>query len=154
MTELPGTEWRNTPWTVAEALTLAPMQLAPLGLAWRGAGQVRHGFTHFELIIDVLAAQVPQIEAEGFARPLDTLDDTALPSVMRKCVRIASSAISDGESSKADRRNPEQSRVHNQQRSLILRRRFPWTSGPRPGDTPCHRVGDRINLQDEPAWLM
>ena len=57
---------------------------------WRGAGQVRHGFTHFELIIDVLAAQVPRIEAEGFAHPLDALDDAALPSVMRKCVRIAS----------------------------------------------------------------
>jgi A/G-specific adenine glycosylase len=91
MTELPGTEWRNTPWTLAEALTVAPMQLASLNLAWRGAGQVRHGFTHFELIIDVLAAQVPRIEAEGFAHPLDALDDAALPSVMRKCVRIARS---------------------------------------------------------------
>jgi A/G-specific adenine glycosylase len=83
MTELPGTEWRETPWTVAEALTVAPM-----GLDWSGAGQVRHGFTHFELIIDVLAAHVPVIEAVGFAHPLDALDDAALPSVMRKCVRI------------------------------------------------------------------
>jgi len=63
-------------------------------LDWRGAGQVRHGFTHFELIIDVLAAHVPRIDAPGFAhqgftQPLDALDATALPSVMRKCVRIA-----------------------------------------------------------------
>jgi A/G-specific adenine glycosylase len=83
MTELPGTPWRDAPWTTAEALTVAPMQLD-----WRGAGQVRHGFTHFELIIDVLAAHVPVIDAEGFAHPLDALDDAALPSVMRKCVRI------------------------------------------------------------------
>jgi A/G-specific adenine glycosylase len=84
MTELPGTHWRDTPWTIAEALTVAPMLVE-----WRGAGQVRHGFTHFELIIDVLAAHVPVIDAEGFAHPLDALDDAALPSVMRKCVRMA-----------------------------------------------------------------
>ena len=84
MTELPGTQWRATPWTIAEALTVAPMQLD-----WRGAGQVRHGFTHFELIIDVLAAHVPTIQAEGFVHSQDALDDAALPSVMWKCVRIA-----------------------------------------------------------------
>jgi A/G-specific adenine glycosylase len=84
MTELPGTPWRDSPWTIAEALADAPMLAA-----WRGAGQVRHGFTHFELIIDVLAAHVPVIDAEGFAHGLDALDDAALPSVMRKCVRMA-----------------------------------------------------------------
>jgi A/G-specific adenine glycosylase len=84
MTELPGTPWRDTPWTIAEALTIAPMQLD-----WTESGQVRHGFTHFELIIDLLAAQVPVIKSDGFAQPLDALDDVALPSVMRKCVRMA-----------------------------------------------------------------
>ena len=61
--------------------------------SWTGAGcgQVRHGFTHFELIIDVLASQVPVIEAEGFAHPLDALEEAALPSVMWKCVRMAGS---------------------------------------------------------------
>jgi A/G-specific adenine glycosylase len=90
MTELPGTPWRDTPWTIDEALTVAPMQLAPIKPAWRAAGQVRHGFTHFELILEVLAAHVPAIEADGFAQALDALDDAALPSVMRKCVRMAS----------------------------------------------------------------
>jgi A/G-specific adenine glycosylase len=89
MTELPGTEWRDTVWTVSEALPLAPMP----ALAWRGAGQVRHGFTHFELILDVFAAHVPVIEATGFAHRLDALDDAALPSVMRKCVRIAGGGV-------------------------------------------------------------
>jgi A/G-specific adenine glycosylase len=84
MTELPGTEWRGSPWTVAEALAVAPM-----AVEWRGVGQVRHGFTHFELVIDLLASQVPVIEAEGFAQPLDALEEAALPSVMWKCVRIA-----------------------------------------------------------------
>jgi A/G-specific adenine glycosylase len=85
MTELPGTEWRDAPWTVAEALRVAPM-----ALDWRGVGQIRHGFTHFELIIDVLASEAPRFEAEGFAHPLDALEQAALPSVMWKCVRIAS----------------------------------------------------------------
>jgi A/G-specific adenine glycosylase len=82
MTELPGTEWRAEPWGLAEALTHAPM-----AAEWRLAGQVRHGFTHFELRIDVYAARVRRIEGEGFLRPRGGLAEAALPSVMRKCVR-------------------------------------------------------------------
>jgi A/G-specific adenine glycosylase len=88
MTELPGTEWRAAPWDVAEALRFAPMPAA-----WQGAGQVRHGFTHFELTLDLLAARVPRIDASGFARPIAALAREALPSVMRKCVRMAGSAL-------------------------------------------------------------
>jgi len=84
MTELPGTDWRTEPWPTADALLHAPM-LAD----WMPAGQVRHGFTHFELTIDLLAARVPRIDAEGFARPIAMLADEALPSLMRKCVRMA-----------------------------------------------------------------
>jgi A/G-specific adenine glycosylase len=88
MTELPGTEWRASPWDAPEALALAPMDVA-----WRPAGQVRHGFTHFELTIDLFAARVPRIEADGFRRPVDALAHEALPSVMRKCVRMAHGLI-------------------------------------------------------------
>ncbi len=84
MTELPGTDWRTEPWAAAEALARAPM-LAE----WQPAGHVRHGFTHFELTIDLFAAQVERIEGAGFARPIDTLAHEALPSVMRKCVHMA-----------------------------------------------------------------
>ena len=59
--------------------------------AWQPAGQVRHGFTHFELTIDLFAARVERIEAAGFPRPIDTLAHEALPSVMRKCVNMARS---------------------------------------------------------------
>ncbi len=86
MAELPGTDWRATPWEQQEALRLAPMPAV-----WRPAGEVRHGFTHFELTIGLFAARVDRIEAEGFQRPIDALADEALPSVMRKCVRMASS---------------------------------------------------------------
>jgi A/G-specific adenine glycosylase len=87
MTELPGTEWRTSPWTAHEAFAHAPMDVT-----WQAAGQVRHGFTHFELTIDLFAARVERIEAEGFHRPVTELMHEALPSVMRKCVRMAGSA--------------------------------------------------------------
>ena len=87
MTELPGTAWRASPWTTGEALAHAPMDVA-----WRPAGEVRHGFTHFELTILLLAARVPRIDAEGFQRPIAALAEEALPSVMRKCVRMAAAA--------------------------------------------------------------
>ncbi len=84
MTELPGTDWRGSPWRAEEALVLAPMDVV-----WQSAGQVRHGFTHFELTIDLFAARVERINADGFQRPIAALAHEALPSVMRKCVRMA-----------------------------------------------------------------
>ncbi len=84
MTELPGTEWRAEPWPEPEAVNAAPMPAA-----WRRAGQAFHGFTHFELEIDVYTAAVPTITADGFLRPADALAAEALPTVMRKCIRVA-----------------------------------------------------------------
>jgi A/G-specific adenine glycosylase len=84
MMELPGTPWRDQAWTLAEALGHAP-----LAAAWRPVGQVRHGFTHFELSIDLLAARVGRITADGLIRPIALLVEEALPSVMRKCARAA-----------------------------------------------------------------
>ncbi len=84
MTELPGTAWRDAPFGADEATQAAPMQAA-----WRQAGRVRHVFTHFELFLDVYAATVPTIDADGFLRPATRLAGEALPSVMRKCLEIA-----------------------------------------------------------------
>ena len=88
MTELPGTPWRETPWSGAQA-----MVHAPVAADWRPAGQVRHGFTHFELFLDLFAAEVPGLEGEGFAHPIGDLVRMALPSVMRKCIRTAWEAV-------------------------------------------------------------
>jgi A/G-specific adenine glycosylase len=98
MAELPGTEWRPTPWDTGEALALAPMDVR-----WREAGEVRHGFTHFELTLRLYAAQVPRIDAHGFQRSIAALANEALPSVMRKCVRMAEAAQFDPESSSVRR---------------------------------------------------
>jgi A/G-specific adenine glycosylase len=86
MVELPGTSWREIRWPETEAMTHAPMSVD-----WRPVGMVRHGFTHFELTIDLFAAQVATIEGDGFVHPLTRLDEVPLPSVMRKCVKAASS---------------------------------------------------------------
>ena len=84
MVELPGTAWREDKWHETEAMTHAPMPVA-----WRPIGQVHHGFTHFQLTIDLFAAQVGAIEGDGFVHPLTRLNEVALPSVMRKCVEAA-----------------------------------------------------------------
>jgi len=84
MTELPGTPWRAEPWPWAEAFAHAPMPLD-----WRPAGQVRHGFTHFELAVDLFAARAERIDAEGSLVRLDRLEREALPALMRKCVAMA-----------------------------------------------------------------
>jgi A/G-specific adenine glycosylase len=87
MTELPGTAWTAAPLSRAAALAQAPM-----AATWRVAGQATHGFTHFELILDVYIAQVAVIVGEGFLRPANALAEEALPSVMRKCIAVAQAA--------------------------------------------------------------
>ncbi len=84
MTELPGTEWRAEPWPEQAATTFGPMQAS-----WRRAGRVRHVFTHFELHLEVFAARVETISADGFLRDAGSLQAEALPTVMRKGVAVA-----------------------------------------------------------------
>ena len=90
MTELPGTPWQQVEWTEAQAMPHAPMSAT-----WRPAGQVQHGFTHFELFVQLYAAMVPKIEGEGFQHPIADLGQTALPSAMRKCVLRAQGKLAE-----------------------------------------------------------
>ena len=84
MLELPGAPWRAEPWPMAEALTHAPQPAE-----WRLAGQATHGFTHFMLTMDVYVAQVERITGDGLLRDAGALAGEALPTVMRRCVRVA-----------------------------------------------------------------
>ena len=88
MTELPGTPWRDDDWTEAQAMPHAPMTAD-----WRPAGQVQHGFTHFGLFLQLFSAVVPALEGEGFQYPIVDLGQVALPSVMRKCVKMAQGKV-------------------------------------------------------------
>jgi len=89
MTELPGPTWRDAPYEAAEL-----RQAAPMPAIWLPAGEVRHGLTHFELRLQVLAARVPHIAVPiiatgGFLCAEADLAEQALPSLMRKCVVLA-----------------------------------------------------------------
>jgi A/G-specific adenine glycosylase len=81
------------PWEEDFPSRASAMKQAPFAAAWRKrAGLVRHGFTHFELEIEVYAARLSKRPAakgtqmEGKWVPAEQLRDVALPTVMRKIV--------------------------------------------------------------------
>ena len=84
MLELPGTAWRERPWPETEAIEHAPQPAA-----WRQAGTAVHGFTHFELRLEVLVARVGSITAAGLLHAVERLPQAALPTAMRRCIAIA-----------------------------------------------------------------
>lgn len=84
MMEVPSTEWRAEPWTLADA-----REAAPVKARWHTLpGVVRHGFTHFELELVVLAGTAKR-ESDGVWVALDRLGDYALPNLMKKVVEHA-----------------------------------------------------------------
>lgn len=76
------------PWSGKFPSTHAALAQAPFPAEWKKrAGLVRHGFTHFELEIEVYVARLPKrpkIKGEWIA--VGTLREVALPTVMRKIV--------------------------------------------------------------------
>lgn len=84
MLELPGLAWQPEPWNGGAALARAPQPGR-----WRHAGQVEHGFTHFEARLDVFAAAVEEIVVTGEKWSVEALEGAALPSMMRKCIQVA-----------------------------------------------------------------
>jgi A/G-specific adenine glycosylase len=87
MLELPGTPWRDAPWSEGEALAHAPLP----GLKWqRLPGVAAHGFTHFALEMVLFSVEVPRLAPlEGMEmRPLAGLD-AALPTAMRRLLALA-----------------------------------------------------------------
>ncbi len=83
MPALPGTPWRAEPWTDAEALPHAP-----IAAAWRPVpGEALHGFTHRDLTMRLLRAEVPHLP-----NALDAVDlrraEAILPGTMRKLLAL------------------------------------------------------------------
>jgi A/G-specific adenine glycosylase len=81
----PGSDWVDAAEPLPEA---AP----PCDGLWTIiAGEVRHTFTHFHLVLHVLYARVPQHVAPArgrFVAP-ETFNPSDLPTVMRKAFNIA-----------------------------------------------------------------
>jgi A/G-specific adenine glycosylase len=86
MMEIPSTDWRGQPWSLAEARSTAPVTGR-----WRLVdGTVRHVFTHFALELGVATAEVADARsAGGVWCPVDRLSDHALPTVMKKVAKHA-----------------------------------------------------------------
>jgi A/G-specific adenine glycosylase len=94
--ELPSSPWLEGPLEVARALAHAPS-----ASAWRvHPTAARHGFTHFVLELSLAEARAvhakPADEASGeiWCRPAE-LDCLALPTVMKKLLRLARIAAPD-----------------------------------------------------------
>ena len=87
MSEVPTTAWtsRQDGETGVDA--------APFPADWRAAGMVTHVFTHFELRLSVFHAAVEKVlYNDGWWAPAATLDDEALPTVMKKAIALAMDA--------------------------------------------------------------
>jgi A/G-specific adenine glycosylase len=69
---------------------------APLEADWQRVGEVRHTFTHFHLVLQVLLAEVAgdALPQRGAFLPPAAFRPSALPTVMRKAHDLAASAIS------------------------------------------------------------
>jgi len=79
------------PWADAFPSRKEALLQAPFPADWRKlAGVVRHGFTHFELEIEVYVADIdrrPRAQGSWYAR--NRLADVALPTIMRKIIAHA-----------------------------------------------------------------
>lgn len=85
MTEVP-----NSNWTARQDGATGP-DAAPFAADWQPCGTIIHVFTHFELRLAVFRCRVSRAAVEGPAwwEPQATLDDQALPTVMKKAIKQA-----------------------------------------------------------------
>jgi A/G-specific adenine glycosylase len=88
MVEIPSTPWSAAPWRLTEAV-----RVAPAAVEWSELpGSVRHGFTHFQLELGVAAGKTDEL-GDGLWSPVERLGEHALPTLMKKVVRHALSAL-------------------------------------------------------------
>jgi A/G-specific adenine glycosylase len=88
MIELPSTPWRTLPWSAGEAIGEAPATAQ-----WRHLpGAVQHGFTHFRLEMELLAATTTESIPGIWARPGE-FKDYALPTLTKKLVNYSLSVL-------------------------------------------------------------
>ncbi|MBC6982286.1 A/G-specific adenine glycosylase [Caulobacter sp. 17J80-11] len=82
MLGLPTTDWRDAPWSEADARAASPV-----GAPCAAAGEIEHVFTHFALTLQVRRAEAEALETAEWTRREGL---AALPSVFLKAVRRAS----------------------------------------------------------------
>ena len=88
--EIPSTSWRDTPWTLDEAVTEAP-----IAASWSAvAGDVVHVFTHFRLVLQVVRGRADPDLGAGIWASVRDFGDYALPTAMKKVVQLVSGSAS------------------------------------------------------------
>jgi len=80
MIGFPGTDWDGAGGA------------EPLATSWNRLGEVRHTFTHFHLILDVLLAQGTATPARGTYLAKTAFRPSDLPTVMRKAYDLAAAS--------------------------------------------------------------
>ncbi|TAG24940.1 MAG: A/G-specific adenine glycosylase, partial [Rhodobacterales bacterium] len=60
---------------------------------WQRLGEVRHTFTHFHLILQVMTAKLAHPPQRGEWVPLDQFRPSDLPTVMRKAFDLARDSL-------------------------------------------------------------
>ena len=93
MLEPPGTDWTEDGPSEAEIA-----RAAPFAADWRDPGvEARHTFTHFHLRLAIRVAFAPVARPdEGRFLSRDELEDAALPTAMRKALKLGLSALDEG----------------------------------------------------------
>ena len=86
-----GGLWLVPVWWPGEDGSSAP----PFDADWTAAGEARHGFTHFKLVLDVFVAEVAADAPDGFAwmRP----DEIGQSTLLRTILEAAKRSGPDGE---------------------------------------------------------
>lgn len=84
MAEPPTTGWSARQDGASDAAA------APFPAVWVHAGRVLHGFTHFDLTLEVWCADAETApHADGWWSPPEKLPSEALPTLMRKALAVA-----------------------------------------------------------------
>ncbi|WP_244493631.1 A/G-specific adenine glycosylase [Aureimonas sp. AU4] len=84
MAEPPTTDWSSRHDGVTG------IEGAPFAAEWEPAGTVAHGFTHFDLQLEVYRAEIDEADdCDGWWAPPERIDDEALPTLMRNAIAAA-----------------------------------------------------------------
>ena len=96
MLGFPGSDW-------AEA---APEHTPPAQADWQDIGEVRHTFTHFHLILTVMAATLTFAAQRGTLMPATDFNPSDLPTLMRKAHALAVASLPPVERAAPDAVDP------------------------------------------------
>ena len=76
-------------WPGSDWAAIVPDHVPPVAADWCQVGEVRHTFTHFQLILTIMAAETDAVPERGRWLASDRFRPSDLPTVMRKAFDLA-----------------------------------------------------------------